>query len=114
MDFAKVQIELFGPGKSSHGPIHPQGRVTGACYMPHFRVDGKGEYLGVAFLDGPAVVRPGETAVSEVVLMYDRVDYSALKVGANFEIVEGATPIGRRAILQRWTTPQPWSGASSA
>lgn len=114
MNYARVRVRLFTPEQGRRTPIFPRGRIQGAWYMPHFRVGSGGEYLGVAFLDGPERLSPGEEAECEVVLMYEGVDYSPLTEGVTFEVLEGAAPIGHGTVLRRWSTATPWSGLASA
>jgi len=65
--------------------------LSGGKYRPHFRVNG-GEYLGVIFVDGPLEpVAPGWSGAAIVALIYEPdVDYSILKPGVAFEVLEGA------------------------
>jgi hypothetical protein len=58
--------------------------------MPHLRVGPDGEYLGVRLVQGPAELRPGDSAD----VVFDGIDYSALRVGARFGILEGPRPVG--------------------
>jgi hypothetical protein len=65
-------------------------------YSPHFRVMGDKEYLGIEFIQGPdRPVNPGELVVAKVRLMYyPDVSYNKLKVGEEFEILEGKQVVG--------------------
>lgn len=65
-------------------PVTPRTRT----YRPHLRVQ-PGEMLGVQFDGGPDEVAPGAEAEVEMALIYQHVDYSSLKSGATFEILEG-------------------------
>jgi translation elongation factor EF-Tu-like GTPase len=66
--------------------IYPQHGM----YRPHAIVSGTTDMLGIAFLDGPERISAGETANVEFqALYYPNVDYSKLKVGTQFMIVEG-------------------------
>ena len=64
-------------------------------YRPHFRV-GTGDYLGVEFVDGPdAPVSPGTVTPAKVRFAYfPQVHYDDLKMGAQFQILEGARIVG--------------------
>ena len=73
-------------------------------YRPHFRaLGGDGEMLGIEFVDGPdEPVRPGAGTFATVRFLYaPEVDYSALAVGAAFEILEGARVVGRGRVTRR-------------
>lgn len=65
-------------------------------YSPHFRVIGTDEYLGIQFIYGPdKPVNPGEFVTAKVWLMYyPNVSYDELRVGQEFEILEGALIVG--------------------
>lgn len=67
-------------------------------YRPHLRVDG-GPPLGVqVHSDSDEELEPGGTAEVDLLLPYD-VDYSALRAGARFTIVEGAREVGTGIVL---------------
>ena len=114
MEYAALRLQLNSPEQGRSRPIWPRGRAAGAWYMPHLRVTTDGEYLGVAFLDGPEILRPGEEGECEVVLLYDGVDYSLLQPGALFELLEGAKVIGGGEVLRRWSTDATWGDLASA
>jgi hypothetical protein len=95
--FAEVLIELL--------PSEQGGRGTPVClstdntvpYRPHFRVrGGKGEMLGVEFVDGPdEPVPPGGRTYATVRFLFEpEVCYDELVLGAQFEMLEG----GRRVV----------------
>jgi translation elongation factor EF-Tu-like GTPase len=71
-------------GGRSLAPQH----LSSGRYRPHLRVAGVGEFLGVAFVDGPALVEAGQQVRATVSLIYG-VDYSPLKAGTLFSVVEG-------------------------
>ena len=66
-------------------------------YRPHFRViDGSGEMLSVAFMDGPDdPVQPGESTHATVTSLDEtNVSYDELVEGRHFEIHEGPHLVG--------------------
>lgn len=70
-------------------------------YRPHFIV-GAGEWLGVIATRCFKPVAPGEEADVEFELVYHpNVDYSALCVGAEFEMHEGPRVVATGRVLQR-------------
>jgi hypothetical protein len=91
-------------------PIYPRGTTSGSHYMPHFRVGQFGEYLGVAFVDGPEKLAPGESANATVALVYAErgVDYSPLVPGAPFSVLEGKKVIALGEVVHRWQSKQDW------
>ncbi|HTM56378.1 MAG TPA: hypothetical protein VL175_20270 [Pirellulales bacterium] len=96
----EVWIELLPTDKGGRSsPIFIVG------YRPHFRVrDGNGEYLGVQFIDGPdGAVRPGQDTFATVRFAYEpEVDYSALVVGAEFDIMEGGKVVGAGKVTREF------------
>ena len=99
--FADVRVRLLSPGvRGRNTPTRMRG-TRASSYKPHFRVEG-GEWLGVAFLEGPEWVAPGEEADATVELLYDGVDYSALRPGTAFEVLEGAHVVAHGTVLRRW------------
>ena len=64
-------------------------------YRPHFRV-GDGEYLGVGFVGGPdEPIPPGVSVNAKVIFLYSpQVNYEALQVGVQFQVLEGARIVG--------------------
>jgi translation elongation factor EF-Tu-like GTPase len=48
----------------------------------------------------PAPVEPGETAEVGVELIYPAVDYSALRKGAKFRVIEGERSVGDGVVLE--------------
>ena len=67
-------------------------------YRPHLQVDG-GPPLGVQVVADPAgELEPGGRAEVDLLLLYD-VDYSALRAGAQFTIMEGAREVGTGVVL---------------
>ena len=104
-EFLEVELQVLSTAQGGRkGPIYarPSG---GANYLPHFRVGPSGEYLGVAFVDGPDLVQPGEKAIATVALIYD-VDYGPLQPGTAFEVLEGLKRVATGSVLRRWRTDE--------
>ncbi len=113
--YAEVHVRLFATTDGGRAtPIYPRGRETGSWYMPHFQINRGGELLGVAFVDGPSTLAPGQEGTCIVTLADDGVDYSGLSHGASFEALEGITVVGRGSVLRRWEIDRPWDGLASA
>ena len=72
-------------------------------YRPHLRVKGASEVLGVAFMDGPdKPVEPGTGTFATVAFLYEPgVSYTALSVGAEFEVLEGPHVVGVGRVTRR-------------
>ena len=83
---------------------------TGGVYRPHLRLPPDDDYLGVAFVDGPAWTEPGDDAVATVALIYleHGVDQSLLVTCVSTEVVEGARVIATARVLNRWTEETDW------
>lgn len=97
MPGAKVRIEFVGAEVGGRcAPAH-----LSTAYRPHLRV-GTGEYLGVAFTGGETgAVQVGHCINAEVAFVYaPEVDYSALEVGAQFQILEGARMVGVGQVVE--------------
>ena len=80
-------------------------------YRPHLRVGSRGEWLGVAFLDGTAEWgEPGSRTECLVVFGYTDtgVDYSPLVPGAEVDVLEGHNRVGRGTVQQRLDDPSEW------
>jgi len=84
------------------GRSAPLRRLAGGTYRPHLLLDGVAEpgdrdYLGVAFISGPARLPIlGESLDAEFVCLYHpQVDYSALKPGVTFRLVEGTRVVAQ-------------------
>ena len=110
-DYLAVHLTLHASSVAKRGKRSGTG-----TYFPHFRVGDNGEYLGVAFLEGPEWIQPGTEAEEVVALIYadTGVDYSALQPGASFDVLEGARVIGRGRVIRRWTEPGDWKSRPSA
>jgi translation elongation factor EF-Tu-like GTPase len=93
-----VSIELFSAEEGGRNtPLNPD--TVG--YMPHFRVIGDTEYLGVRFLGGQnETITPGKIFEVTVLLMYfTQVSYDQLIQGAKFEILEGPKVVGKGTVI---------------
>lgn len=95
--WAEVLFELLPTGKGGRQvPLDLCNNSPGQ-YRPHVRViDGSGELLGVAFMDGPDdPVLPGQKTQSTIKSLYEPgISYSDLVEGAQFEILEGPQLVG--------------------
>ena len=73
-------------------------------YRPHLRViDGSGEMLGVAVMDGPDdPLKPGDSTQATIKSLYEpNINYDELVEGARFEILEGPNVVGHGEIVRR-------------
>jgi hypothetical protein len=91
MQGANVRIEFISP--EAGGRTHPP--YIKEPYRPHLRV-GNGEYLGISFIEGPdEPISFGICVNAKVIFMYSpEVCYGALKVGVQFQVLEGAKIVG--------------------
>jgi translation elongation factor EF-Tu-like GTPase len=96
MPGAKVYVQFIDANAGGRDVIY----IT-EPYRPHFRV-GDGEYLGIEFFDGPSEpVQPRVGVNAKVRFSYaPRVNYSALKVGVQFQILEGHRIVGIGSVTE--------------
>jgi translation elongation factor EF-Tu-like GTPase len=84
-------------------PYENGGRVQlpeGTGYAPHFVVNGSNEYLAVRFNNFPQNAKAETDYPIQVELMYPTtVDYSNLKKGALFEVLEGKKTVATGTVL---------------
>ncbi len=106
-EWAEVAVEFLPPEK---GGRQSPPSLRGGLYRPHFRVGEKGEYLGVAFVDGPGQLAFGQIAKAVVVLIYcdDNFDYEPLGDGACFEVMEGPHVVGHGRVIRRFKSDEDW------
>ena len=70
-------------------------------YRPHFVVPGHEVWLGVRASQCPGPICPGQETDAVFALMYHpSVDYSILKVGTSFDMMEGPRIIATGVILE--------------
>ena len=82
------------------GRKHPPPLVG---FMPHFVVPPSREMLGIAFIDGPNDILPNDDVSATVRCLYEPlISYDVLKVGTQFQIVEGPRLIGTGIVLNRY------------
>lgn len=82
--------------QEAHGGRH--GPFT-AGYCPHLRVRDS-EWLGVRVSHVPAPVFPGQAETVRLELMYHpSLDYSLLKPGVQFVVLEGARTVGEGEVI---------------
>ena len=95
--YAEVWIELLPTDKGGRSsPINLSTDLP-SNYRPHFRVKGgNGEYLGVEFVDGPDdPVHPGGSTFATVRFLYEpQINYDALTIDSEFDIMEGGKVVG--------------------
>ena len=92
-------IVEFYPPKHGGRAIMPD--LGSGQYRPHIVVnrDPNQQYLGIAFYDGQTAFEQGEEVAVRMRLLYDKVDYSALKRGTTFLIKEGAHTVGEGVVI---------------
>jgi hypothetical protein len=73
----------------------------GGVYRPYIVIGGdpQGQYLGTQVLSGLAEARFGEEVEVIACLTYPKVDYSGLKKGVTFMIMEGARCVGEGCVI---------------
>lgn len=68
-------------------------------YRPHIVIKGTEEQLGINFIDGEDVIFNQPIRANALPVNED-VDYSSLKVGAEFLIMEGSTIVGEGIVKE--------------
>jgi len=68
-------------------------------YCPHLVIKGSDQLLGVNFIDGEDVILDKEIGANALPL-YETVDYSALKAGTEFLIMEGGNIVGEGIVKE--------------
>lgn len=101
----EVSLKVMFLPESDGGRRTPPRLLESKQYRPHLITksldDAKPEdYLGVCFISQESDLMPGQECLAKVVLMYEGVDYSSLKRGAFFNIVEGARLVGNGYVIQ--------------
>ena len=99
IEFAEAVIHFFATENDGRKKVL---NIESLKYMPHFRVNETSEHLEVRFVGGPREIKPGDTVKVQVLLLYPQVNYDELTIGCEFQICEGALPIGRGRITRRW------------
>jgi hypothetical protein len=98
--YAELEVTFLEPDE---GGRSQQPWLDDQRYRPHIRVPPDETMLGVEFVDGPDGPAPVGTPVFATVrFTYEpAVDYSALKVGALIEVVEGNRLVARGRVSRR-------------
>jgi hypothetical protein len=98
--YAELEIAFLRPeeGGRAQAPL-----LDNQKYRPHLRVSPDNTMLGVEFVDGPDGPTPSGVLIHATVrfLYVPGVDYSALKVGAPIEVVEGTSVVARGRVTRR-------------
>ena len=94
---AVVSIRFVSPSADGRAVLPS---LTGGWYRPHLRV-GDGDYLGVAFVDGPEHARHDQDIIATIALIYE-VDYTVLQAGVGFDVLEGPHLVATGRVVRRW------------
>ena len=98
MDKNIIITEIIMYSESEGGrPCMP----TGSGYSPYFIVEGESDNLAVIFTDVPKDAKPDIKYKQIVELRYpNTVNYSALKKGVEFKVIEGQRIIGKGVVTK--------------
>ena len=88
LDFTISCIVIFFNKKMTSPPNLNNGK-----YCPHLVIKGSAQQLGVNFIDGEAVIFDQPIRANALPVNED-VDYSSLKLGVEFFIMEGSAIVG--------------------
>lgn len=107
MEYLSLAVHALTPEQGGRSAPFAGQSVNGSSYKPHLRTHRDGEYLGIAFIDGPEWIRPGDNVVATVALIYieNDVNYSSLVIGAQADVVEGKQVVATVQVLDRWKEP---------
>lgn len=89
---------IFFNDRRKEFPILSYSIKGGTSYRPHLIIKGTTEYLGVEFIQSQ-LQEFGLLGTAFIRLVYDGIDYSNLKVGIKFDIVEGANIVGEGEVI---------------
>ena len=73
--------------------------LNNGMYYPHFVIKGTEEYLGINFIDGEDVIFDKQIGANALPL-YDNVDYSDLRAGTEFLIIEDGSIVGEGIVKE--------------
>lgn len=95
---AEVELEFR---TSDEGGREQPVLLVGGTYRPHL-VAASGEYLGVAFVHGPAqAVQPGSYAQATLQFLYaPRISYAELVEGCRFRVMEGGREVASGRVVR--------------
>jgi len=98
--YAELEVTFFAP--EDGGRAQPPW-LDDQRYRPHLRVPPDDTMLGVEFVDGPEGPAPIGTPVCVTVrFVYEHeISYSALQVGAEIQVLEGAHIVGHGRVIRR-------------
>lgn len=97
--YAEVQVVFL---LTSQGGCEEMPFLDDQCYRPHLRVLPNGDMLCAEFVDGPdGPVTPNVPTFATVRIIYSpKVSYEALRVGTEFEILEGPHVVGHGKVTK--------------
>ena len=100
VDFSLKNIKvIFYSNKRKSFPILTSSIKNRAGYRPHLVIKGTTEYLGIEFYRSQ-LQSFDKYGTASIRLLYDGVDYSALKVGTKFDILEGTKVVGEGEVIE--------------
>lgn len=100
IDFSLKNIKvIFYSNKRKSFPILNSSIENRAGYRPHLVIKGTTEYLGIEFYRSQ-LQSFDKYGTASIRLLYDGVDYSGLKIGTKFDILEGAKVVGEGEIIE--------------
>ena len=89
---------IFFSDKRKSFPILTSSVEGKTGYRPHLVIKGTTEYLGVEFYCSQ-LQSFDKYGTASIRLLYDGIDYSGLKVGTKFDIIEGSNVVGEGEII---------------
>ncbi|MEZ5986120.1 MAG: hypothetical protein R3B94_09230 [Hyphomonas sp.] len=92
-----VIVRFYAPEQGGRSVLP---NLAAGQYRPHLVLDADREsvFLGVQFIEGADDFTFDVDVQAVVRLLYENVDYSGLKPGATFKIMEGAKSVGQGSV----------------
>ena len=94
LDFTISCTVTFFSKKMTNPP-----NLTNGKYSPHIVVKGTEEHIKINFIDGEDVIFDKQIRANALPL-YETVDYTALKAGTEFLIMEGGNIVGEGIVKE--------------
>jgi hypothetical protein len=107
MNQPRITAKITFLEASEGGRVVLPANLASGQYRPHLVIDPnqlravtvesvpEETYFGVTFVSGPAQIRPGQSFLADLVLMYwPNINYERLIAGATFTIREGPHTVG--------------------
>ena len=102
----RMPCELTFVSSDSDATLAEVKGLHSGSYRPHIVLEevpapGANDFLGIAFVNGPSHYRAGQAVKADIVCIYHpATDYSALRPGARFRVLEGKSVVAHGHVLE--------------